>query len=308
MNNEPLYLIIAGISKAGTTSLFDYLADHPDIEGSKVKQTFFFLDKEMQEKQGLKSFRDYEDGLNGFEYFFKKSVQQYKYRVEASPDYLYSPGTPNRIKTYFEEHHGKVLVILRDPVSRFQSFYYYGKQRGLIPETLSYEGFYNLSKNYTENENSCLMAYSTGFYAKPIEEYCSVFGNNFKVVFFEDLKNSPKNVLKEICDFMEIPSDYYDEYTFQVKNATVDVKYRILGTIISNAHQFYADHFHKYKIGFFMEKLLGKTLIPLYRKINYKKLKKNNNDANVNIKLALDYSQDIQKIERLIDKAIPWKN
>lgn len=36
--------IIGGGSKAGTTSVFNYLADHPEICAADAKETRFFLD------------------------------------------------------------------------------------------------------------------------------------------------------------------------------------------------------------------------------------------------------------------------
>ena len=36
-------LIVAGVSKCGSTSLFSYLAAHPDVCGSNVKETQFFM-------------------------------------------------------------------------------------------------------------------------------------------------------------------------------------------------------------------------------------------------------------------------
>ena len=38
----PVYLLIAGVNKAGTTSVFQYLSSHPDVCGSAVKETKFF--------------------------------------------------------------------------------------------------------------------------------------------------------------------------------------------------------------------------------------------------------------------------
>lgn len=38
------YLIIGGTPKAGTTSLYKWLSDHPDVCPSSLKETRFFLD------------------------------------------------------------------------------------------------------------------------------------------------------------------------------------------------------------------------------------------------------------------------
>lgn len=301
------YLIIAGISKAGTTSLFDYLVAHPEIEGSSLKQTNFFLDKNLQQQLNLKSMYDYENGLDQFENHFHAPQLQTKYRIEATPDYLYSPGTPERLSEFFKIYSGKVLIILREPVSRFNSFYYFGKQQGLIPENMSYETFYQQSKEYNEDTNPCLMAYKTGFYGNYLKSYQDKFGANLEVVFFEDLKNDPKELMRRISAFLGITPDFYENYEFGVSNPTVTVKHRVLAKIYGKLRQFYLDHFFKSKSGAFVALFLKNTITPLYRKFNYKPLKKNDDDNKVNERLRQDYTKDVCVLEEIIKKVVPWQ-
>ena len=304
---QPAYLIIAGISKSGTTSLFDYLVAHPDIEGSSLKQTNFFLDKKLQQQLNLKSLYDYEKGLEQFSNCFPTSNGQTRYRVEATPDYIYSPGTSERLVAFFESYPGMILIILRDPVSRFNSFYYFGKQQGLIPENMSYETFYQQSKAYNENKNPCLMAYNTGFYAQYLKDYQDKFGESLKVVFFEDLKNDPKGLMQRICGFLGISSDFYENYEFEVRNPTIKVKYHLIANIYGALRQFYLDYFFKRKAGAFVALFLKNTITPLYRKLNYKPLKKNDDDNEKNERLRHDYAKDVYMIEEIIHKGVPWQ-
>lgn len=300
------YLIIAGINKAGTTSLFDYLVSHPDIEGSSIKQTFFFLDKNLQKQLNLFSLYDYEKGFEQFDNFFHKSEAEVKYRIEATPDYLYSPETPGRISAFFEKHPGKVLVILRDPVTRFSSFFYYGKQQGLIPEEMDIETFYEKSKNYTENTNPCLMAYKTGFYSEYLKAYKAIFGDNLIVIFFEDLKNDPQAVMKRICTLLDISSDFYNSYEFKVSNPTVKVKSRLLAFAYGRLRQFYLNHFFKNEAGVALAQFLKKCISPIYRKINYKPLKKHNDFDKFFQIVRADYCFDIKNTEKIIKNDTPW--
>jgi len=300
------YLIIAGISKAGTTSLFDYLVAHPEVEGSSIKQTFFFLDKDLQKELNLNLLYDYEKGLDQFENFFHELHPQTKYRIEATPDYLYSLGTPNRLADFFKIYSGKVLIILRNPVSRFNSFYYFGKQQGLIPENMSYETFYQQAKEYTENKNPCLMAYKTGFYAQYLKTYQDKFEEGLEVIFFEDLKNDPKGLMQGICSFLGISSDFYENYKFEISNPTVKVKYRVLAKIYGGLRQFYLDYFFKMKAGNDFARFLKKSITPIYRKLNYRPLEKNN-DNEINERLRQDYARDVSELEEIIQKVVPWQ-
>ena len=301
------YLIIAGINKAGTTSLFDYLVSHPDIEGSSIKQTFFFLDKNLQKQLNLFSLYDYEKGFEQFDNFFHKSEAEVKYRIEATPDYLYSPETPGRISAFFEKHPGKVLVILRDPVTRFSSFFYYGKQQGLIPEEMDIETFYEKSKNYTENTNPCLMAYKTGFYSEYLKAYKAIFGDNLIVIFFEDLKNDPQAVMKRTCTLLDISYDFYNSYEFKVSNPTVKIKSRLLASAYGKLRQFYLENFFKIRGGANLGRYLKKWISPIYRKINYSNLEKNNNLDVFRKKLKTDYENDNEKLKKILNSNLPWK-
>ena len=90
---EERHLIIGGTTKAATTSLFNYLGTHPAICASSVKETRFFLDGDYP----LPSKYRAEAGLERYGEFFR-SCHADQWRLDATPDYLYSPGTPGRLR------------------------------------------------------------------------------------------------------------------------------------------------------------------------------------------------------------------
>src|SRR6266513_2759700 len=90
------FLIIGGTSKAGTTSVFNYLTNHPQI-CSFTKETRFFLDTDYP----LPSDKRYEkNGPEAYLSFFESGGYQpsENWRLEATPDYLYSPSTAHAIR------------------------------------------------------------------------------------------------------------------------------------------------------------------------------------------------------------------
>ena len=117
---EHRYLIIGGATKAGTTSLYFYLADHPEICASNLKETRFFLDAEYP----LPAKYRLEDGLDKYEKYFNHCQKQ-SLRLEATPDYLYSPDTPQKIKHSLPNV--KMFFILREPIDRLTSWYRFAK-------------------------------------------------------------------------------------------------------------------------------------------------------------------------------------
>ena len=68
---KPNYIIISGTSKAATTSLFKYVADHPEVCPSYVKQTNYFLDSSDQERLDLKSIERYDEDAKTYLNFYK---------------------------------------------------------------------------------------------------------------------------------------------------------------------------------------------------------------------------------------------
>lgn len=111
--SEYKYILICGVQKAGTTSLFQYLADHPDICPSSVKETGFFLEPTYPFYKP-RAFQ-YINGFDQINYYFT-SCNHKKIRLEGTPSYLYSSKAPSYIKESLPD----VLSIfmLREPVSR----------------------------------------------------------------------------------------------------------------------------------------------------------------------------------------------
>ena len=87
------YLIIGGTTKAATTSIFSYFSNHPQVCASSIKETRFFLDSDYPV---ISKYR-YEDGLEKYQEFYIHCKQNFKFRLEATPDYLYSKNTAYKI-------------------------------------------------------------------------------------------------------------------------------------------------------------------------------------------------------------------
>ena len=109
---------LLGAPKAGTTSLFYYLTEHPQIYPSKFKETRFFLDEKLYNK--------------GFQFYLEKyfpKSENYKIRGEGTPAYLGNCEiVAPRIKKTLEGNEPKFIIILRDPVERAWSNYQHRKR------------------------------------------------------------------------------------------------------------------------------------------------------------------------------------
>ena len=119
----PNFLII-GAQRCGTTSLYDYISEHPNMIPSPVKELYYFND-------------NFDKGLNWYkEYFPLKSHMKKDYITgEATPNYLFNPYTAERVKKTIPNV--KLIVLLRNPIERAYSHYNFMKKLG--QESLSFE-------------------------------------------------------------------------------------------------------------------------------------------------------------------------
>lgn len=217
--NDHAYIIIGGSTKCATTSVFAYLADHPEISGSKIKESrFFWKGSYPLKKEGV----NIDDGIESYESIFFDKPNS-KYRIEATPDYLYSKESAHLINKNLNDV--RMVFIVRNPIERVISWYKFAKQLNLITSDVTIDEFVSNQLNETSPKNvQHLLAVEQGLYGKYITDYINEFGKDrIKVVSYELLSMQPKLVLDEICAFLNIDSSYYSDYDFKILNQSVNV-------------------------------------------------------------------------------------
>ena len=208
------YLIIGGTTKGATTSLFNYLSAHPEVCASSMKETRFLLDREYP----LLSRYRFDDGLDKYEEFFGHCEDR-KVRVEATPDYLYSPGTPRRIKDCFPQ--ARVLFALREPLSRLVSWYKFSRQYDPDLRNITFDDYVALQKVPSPGRKQHMLALEQGKYSLYLRPYFETLGRDrVLVVFFEELSESPLSVMAGICSFAGIDAAFFSDFDFRVFNRT----------------------------------------------------------------------------------------
>ena len=123
-------LLIIGVPKAGTTSLFSYLNLHNQVFGSSPKEPGYFHPLRWGEE--LSAITKYEKAFTGY--------SNQKYAMEATPGYFYGgQKVSNKMKKLLPD--SRVIVVLRDPVQRLFSFYKYKLSLGHIESGLSFDQY-----------------------------------------------------------------------------------------------------------------------------------------------------------------------
>ena len=227
----PNFLII-GAAKSGTTSLYNYLSQHPQVY-VKVKEPGFFAyegqhvqlagpeDQAGFEKRVIQDRVEYEELFDG--------ITDEKAYGEASVAYLYLKEAATRIKHYIPD--ARMIVILRNPIDRAFSSYWHMRRDGREPLTTFEEGIAAEESRIKGNWDYIWHYTQLGFYARQLALYYRLFPReNIATYLFEDFKRDPVNVVQSICRFLEIDDTF---------NPNTSLKYNVSGVPrLNRLHQF----------------------------------------------------------------------
>ena len=231
------HLIIAGTNKSGTTSLFRYLADHPDICGCDKKELGYFLNLPDKEATAL---------YDGYISHFKNIENGDKILLEATPNYIDGGHTiAKRISDLLPDP--QLVFMLRNPIDRLVS--YYKSKQGLttsVAHGLALDDFARKALTLAQNEKPAdadrdrLLAWQIekSKYALLLEQYLEVFpASSLAVYFFEDFQVNPLQTVQSICKRLGIDDSFYDTYTFHIENRSRHHKNSRLRTTASHVNR-----------------------------------------------------------------------
>jgi hypothetical protein len=220
---------IIGAAKAGTTSLFHLLRQHP--------QVFFAFDKEP------KFFSDDEIFSRGVDWYchtyFAKSAK-FPIRAEATPHYLYwADKVAPRIKTAVADRPAKFIAILRNPIDRAHSWYWNmvvdGRESLPFADAIQAEES-RLQENWSQLYPSGSMTYGYvrgGRYATQLNRYFDLFPKDqFHILLLEDLQKDQEKTVNDLLLFLGI--DPNSELTIKQQNPSQKPRNKLLHSWIRN--------------------------------------------------------------------------
>jgi hypothetical protein len=220
-------LIISGVNKAGTTSLFMYLSAHPDVCGSRIKETLYFLPL----RYGARELPPIENYLQNFEH-----CRDATYIMEATAGYYYGrAAVAQAIKDTLGKP--KIILIFRDPITRLFSFYKFKKSELELDQSLTFDEYIRQCGDLppaerVKRENNVYWGVEGGYYTDYLSDWFDIFGDDLKIVFFEHLVRDPKTVMVDICNWLGIESESFTaSLNYSVENKTVYFKNRALQNI-----------------------------------------------------------------------------
>lgn len=226
MKTLPNFMII-GAGKSGTTSLYEYLKEHPQVFMSPVKETNFFA---LEGKQLVDAKND-PNQMNHYPWSITvrseyedlfKGVDQEKAIGEVSPMYLYTPVAARKIKATIPNV--KIVVILRNPVDRLYSRFLHLARENRLPTSEFSDALDQESIWWKRND-----LVREGHYFQHLSVYFELFDEKqIKVFTYDELRKDPKKVIADLYEFIGVDAtfepDMSSEYNVSgfIKNKFTD--------------------------------------------------------------------------------------
>lgn len=292
-------LLIVGAGRSGTTSLVEYLNQHPDIFMFRHLSVAGQNEPKFFVKEVINSISDLDPLKKGilkysvldeqkyFELF--KTDRDYKVYGEASIHYFnHSEISIKNIHEFLGDI--PIIIILRNPVEKLISNWkYVGSD--IYPLDLSLE-MEDLRKKF--GYNSFWFYKDQSYYYNRVKKFLSNF-SKVKILIFEEFTKQPNKFLNECTNFLSLKN-----YDFKIDKAFNESK-----------ENFYFKK--KYIQNYLKNPSTFKYIVNLYKKtrLNKKKLffVEKKSDYKINKKKIYNYfADDIQKVERLLNKDLTiWK-
>ena len=248
---------IVGAAKSGTSSLFHYLVQHPDIFIPAKKECRFF--SEMSDfLGGPKGRTNWDDSIPAnFEEYLSLfgTAGDAKAIGDVSPDYLYFyERSIGNIKKYLGENI-KIIIILRNPVDRAYSHYLHYVRDG--QETLSFEDALGQEESRIKDKWEFGWHYkNVSFYYAQTKAYLENF-RQVKVYLYEDFSNGTRKLIKDMFEFLEVESSFKSSLGTKYNVSGVP-RNKFLGRMILSPNPF--------------KRVLKSILVPLLSKEKFKQL------------------------------------
>lgn len=214
-------LVVIGVSKAGTTSLFEYLGMHPDIGLSETKELRYFTPLRYGEPVAPPS---------TYAEHFRHCLGS-RYAVEATPGYFYGGRAIARAMRETCDSM-RVVLSLREPGDRCWSWFRFVKSRMRIPRELTFDEYVDRCEQLHADgvdgsvENQPYWGLGGGCYADWLDEWAEEFGSELHVVFFDDLVHEPQGVMEGLFDWLGLDTAPAKSAGLEAKNKTEQYRNR----------------------------------------------------------------------------------
>ena len=192
---------IVGAVKSGTTSLYAYLAQHPDVFMPAIKEPHFFAQAQPSAEQ--RYLVTVINDRSAYLRLFRKA-RGFRAIGDASPSYLWDPQAPYRIRQVVPE--ARIVILLRDPVERAFAHYLMDFHEG-VQDLPFYEALKRDMGRARKGWGVSQLYVELGQYADQVARYLDVFGPpQVQVLLFNELQQDARLVVERTVRFLALPA------------------------------------------------------------------------------------------------------
>ena len=291
----PNFLVI-GAQKAGTTALYHYLKQHPQVYMSPVKEPHFFsYEGEEPDHRGP---RDREilsrmvvTDRNAYGELFRGAAGEAAVG-EASAGYLYDPEAPRCIRRYAPD--ARLIAVLRDPAERAYSSFLHMVRDGREPLDDFGLALQAEEARIRDNWSSIWHYRRAGLYHAQLKRYYEAFGKEqVRVYLYEDLKGDPGGVLRDAFGHIGVDDGFVPDVSAR-HNVSGVPKSRALHGFLGSSHPL------KSALKPFVPEAARLRLVTLMRNRNLSKPAPLS--PEVRERLIGEFREDILRLEELIQR------
>jgi hypothetical protein len=213
--------VIIGAAKAGTSSVFAYLGQHPGVFASPAKEPNYFALADQRvafagpgdsiiNQASITDLREYQALFRG--------ARSAAAIGEASTLYLYAPTAAEALRKHVPGV--RVIAILRDPAERAYSSYLHMRRDGREPLTSFDEALDEEETRIRANWEHLWHYTRLGFYHAQLRRYYDLFPREqIAVWLYDDLSENPQRVLREVFTFLAVDPTFEPDMSVRHKVA-----------------------------------------------------------------------------------------
>lgn len=280
-------LFIVGAPKCGTTSMYQYLKQHPQIYMADVKEPHYFSSDVMLPRV----IRDEDMYMSLF-----SSVQREFIVGEASASYLYSELAARKIKDFSPDAY--IIIILRNPVDMIYSLHSQRVYSGIEEEAdfetaLLFEHDRRMGKRHIKDDFFRYL--SIGQFSQQVRRYLDAFGNDkVRVIIFDDFVRDTEDIHQNVLNFLGVDPEFMP--SFSRANVNKEARLRALSLVT---------HKLKPRKGATLHPIRS-PLVKILKKINTRKIPRKSLDPNIRVQLQKEFAPDIVKLSEILGRDLNY--
>lgn len=231
-------LVLIGAPKCGTTSLFHWLAAHPDVATGTRKECQYLVDEGSSIFHQNANYRDH--GLDGYAAQFGDGAVVF----DATPGYLYQETARRVLSTEIPD--ARLLVVVRDPVDRFVSAHrYYTNNQPVLDASVTAEQLLDLCLAGGDGlpaDEFVRDALGQGEYARHLDRWAEACGRDrLRVMTSQDLRDRPRWVLDELSAWTGLDPAPFAGLDLADHNVTYKVRHQGLQKVTAKVRHLVPD-------------------------------------------------------------------